>query len=100
MTVATGVFLLAIALGLANLPFFTRRILFVIRPASGEKSFAWRMFEVVLLYFVVGGLARVLEARSGEIYRQNWEFYAITFFLFLVFAYPGFVYRYMWRPHK
>jgi hypothetical protein len=100
VTETTGAFLLAIALILANLPFFTRRILFVIPPASGEKSFGWRLLEVVLLYFVTGGLARVLEARGGEIYRQNWEFYAITFFLFLVFAYPGFVYRYMWRRNK
>lgn len=100
MTAATGTFLLGIALILANLPFFTRRVLFVFRPASGEKSFAWRMLEVILLYFVVGSVARVLEASSGEIYRQNWEFYAITFFLFVVFAYPGFVYRYMWRGRK
>ena len=27
----------------------------------------------------------------------KWEFYAITFCLFRVFAYPGLIYRYFWR---
>ena len=29
--------------------------------------------------------------------RTNWEFYAVTGSLFLVFAFPGFVYRYFWQ---
>ena len=37
------------------------------------------------------------ESRAGPVYRQRWEFYAVTVCLFLVFAYPGFIYRYLWR---
>jgi hypothetical protein len=31
---------------------------------------------------------------TGEIYHQDWVFYAVTISLFLVFALPGFIYRY------
>jgi hypothetical protein len=100
LTSAAGTLLLLLAVLAANLPFFTRRILFVIQAKSGEKHLGWRLLEVVLLYFAVGGIARALESRAGEIYPQSWEFYAITFCLFLVLAYPGFVYRYLWQRHK
>ena len=39
----------------------------------------------------------LLEGKLGDIHKQNWEFYAINASLFVVFAYPGFVYRYLWR---
>ena len=51
-----------------------------------------------MLYFAVGGLAWLVERFSmGQVAAQNWEFYAVTACLFLVFAFPGFVYRYLWR---
>ena len=89
--------LLLIAFTAANLPFLIERILLVIKPKSGTKAFPWRLLELTLLYLVTGAIALALEARQGQIYSQNWEFYAITYCLFLVFAYPGFVYRYLWR---
>ncbi len=89
--------LLLIALIAANLPFMLNRILFVVKPAVGRKHVAWRLLELVLLYFVVGGLGMLLESRLGDVQSQHWEFYAITAALFIVFAYPGFVYRYLWR---
>ena len=89
--------LLLIAFTAANLPFLIERILFVIKPKSGTKAFPWRLLELTLLYVITGAIALALEARQGQIYPQNWEFYAITYCLFLVFAYPGFVYRYLWR---
>jgi hypothetical protein len=99
MNLATGLLLLVIALGAANAPFLSRRILLVARPAGhdrgNDKAAWWRVLEIILLYFLVLGVARLLEANAGEIYRQNWEFYAITASLFLVFGYPGFVYRYL-----
>ena len=55
------------------------------------------MLILALMYFVVLGLARALEAARGPVYPQNWEFYAVTVFLFLVLAYPGFVWRYLWK---
>ena len=55
------------------------------------------VLELVGMFFVVGGIAMLLEGKLGDIHRQNWEFYAINAALFVVFAYPGFVYRYLWR---
>ncbi len=94
------VFLLLLALIAANLPFFSERILFFIRPKAGVKKFGWRLLEVLLLYFVVGGAGYLLETKAGIVHEQDWEFYVITLCLFLVFAYPGFVYRYLWRKHS
>ena len=85
-----------IAFGAANLPFFTDRILFFVRPKAPPKRLAWRLLELVLMYFSVGVLALWLEARQGALYPQGWEFYAITFCLFVVLGYPGFVYRHLW----
>lgn len=89
--------LLIVALVAANLPFVTERILFVPRSRHGGKALGWRALELVVMYFVVGALARALEAHQGPIYHQAWEFYVVTICLFLVFAYPGFVWRYLWR---
>lgn len=89
--------LIVIAIVAANSPFLIERVLFVFQPKSGRKALGWRLLEVLILYLLVGVVARLLEARAGSVYPQSWEFYAITLCLFLVFAYPGFVYRYMWR---
>jgi Na+(H+)/acetate symporter ActP len=89
--------LLLAALAAANLPFVIERKLFVFKTGAARKAFGWRLVELTLLYFVVGALALAIEARQGQLYPQGWEFYAITYFVFLVFAYPGFVYCYMWR---
>ena len=59
------------------------------------KSLGLRLLELVVFYFLVGGIALLLEKRVGQIAPQNWEFYAITGALFLTFAFPGFVYRYL-----
>lgn len=89
--------LLLLSAVIANLPFFTERLFGVWMPKSGGKNLAWRLFEIVVLYFVAGGAAWLMESRFGPVHGQNWEFYAITACMFLVFAYPGFVYRYLWR---
>ncbi len=103
MSPAAGVYLLlAIAFTMANLPFVFDRIFFVLKPRTAGKGLGWRLLELVLLYFVVGGLALLLEAQGhGSVYAQKWEFYATTFCLFLVFGFPGFVFRYLWHaPRK
>ncbi len=104
MNAATGLLLLGVAIAAANAPFLSRRILLLVKPAGfdagGDKHAGWRVLEVVLLYFATLGLARLLEARAGQLYSQGWEFYAITAGLFLVLAYPGFVYRYLTRRRK
>ena len=91
--------LILLALLAANLPFVNHRLL-VIGPLCRPKSLAWRLLELVLLYFVVGGIGLALEKSAGQIAPQGWEFYAITGTMFLTLAFPGFVYRYlMHRQH-
>ena len=89
--------LLILAFVAANLPFLVERIFFVVKPKTGDKNVAWRLLELIVMFFVVGGIAMLLEGKLGDIHKQNWEFYAINASLFVVFAYPGFVYRYLWR---
>ena len=45
------------------------------------------------------GEALFLEQRLGQIAPQGWQFYAITGTLFITFAFPGFIYRYLFRKH-
>jgi len=89
--------LLILAFIAANLPFLFERIFFVVKPKADGKNVAWRLLELVVLFFVIGGIAMLLEGKLGDIHKQNWEFYAVNAALFVVFAYPGFVYRYLWR---
>lgn len=99
MSVTLGaLLLLAVAAIAANLPWLSNRFLFVI-PLQAKS--AWlRLLEWLLLYFVVGGLALGLEQRMmGGIHTQDWEFYAVTLSLFMVFALPGFIYRHDLRHH-
>jgi len=105
MTSGIGVAVVLIfAVLAANLPFINERFLgvFPLRPVyglmhEGGKAFWVRLVELVLLYGVAGGIARLIEGRIGGIAPQGWEFYAITVSLFIVLAYPGFVYRYLRR---
>ena len=89
--------LLVLAVVLANLPFLSERLFLVWAFARGVKSAWWRIAELVAYYGVTAAVAYWMESRLGPVYRQRWEFYAVTVCLFLVFAYPGFVYRYLWR---
>lgn len=86
---------LLVALVAANLPFLNERVLAVIPLASGRKSLALRLAELVVLYFVAGGLGLLFERRVGQIAPQGWEFYAVTGALFIVLAFPGFTWRYL-----
>jgi Protein of unknown function (DUF2818) len=85
---------IVLALLAANLPFLSQRLLAIV-PLSAGKNLAIRLAELVLLYFVVGGIGLLLEKRLGQIAAQTWEFYAITATLFITLAFPGFVWRYL-----
>jgi hypothetical protein len=98
---AAQIILVIAALLAANLPFLTQRTLLGIPCLKRDKAFRLRLLELIALYLLLGALAAWFESAAyGDIYRQGWEFYAITFCLFLVFAYPGFVYRYLWHKRK
>ncbi|MCL5669574.1 MAG: DUF2818 family protein, partial [Gammaproteobacteria bacterium] len=84
----------------ANLPWLSERILLVYPPKSGVKRVWIRLLEWLLMYFVVGLIALGLEQKlHGQPHTQDWEFYAVNLFLFLVFALPGFIYRYDLKSH-
>ncbi|HVZ42916.1 MAG TPA: DUF2818 family protein [Ramlibacter sp.] len=89
-------FVLVAAFLAANLPFVTRKLFGVI-ALPGGKNLAIRLAELVVLYFAVGGIGLALEKRLGQIAPQGWEFYAVTAALFLTFAFPGFVWRYLYK---
>ena len=90
---------LVAALCAANLPFLTQR-LFGVVPIGRPKNLAMHLGELVALYFVVGGIGLLLEKRLGRIAPQGWEFYAVTGALFLTFAFPGFVWRYLYKHRR
>lgn len=90
---------LVLAFAAANLPFLSQRLLGVVPLARG-KNLGVRLAELVLMYFVVGGIGLALEQRLGQIAPQGWEFYAITGALFLTFAFPGFVWRYLFKHRR
>jgi hypothetical protein len=93
------VMLVLLALLAANLPFANQRI-FLLGPQRKSKPLGWRLAELVVLYFVVGGVGLALENHGGQIAPQGWEFYAVTGTMFVTLAFPGFVYRYlMHRQH-
>jgi hypothetical protein len=82
------------ALVAANLPFVSER-LFGVVPLRERKSIGLRLVELVVLYFATGLLGVLLERRAGQVTSQGWEFYAVTGAMFITFAFPGFVWRYL-----
>lgn len=91
------VLLLLLSLLAANLPWFSERLFYAV-PLKSGKHIGWRLLELIVLYFVLGGIALLTEKKTmGQISSQHWEFYATTVCLFLVLTTPGFVYRYLWR---
>lgn len=82
---------------LANWPFFTERQFWVRQPPAGQKSFVFRLLELLVGYALVLLVGVGLEANMGAVQSQTWNFYAISALLFLVMAYPGYVWRYLRR---
>ncbi len=84
--------IIGLALLAANLPFF-------VGHSKGKKSIGLllRLVMLVVAYGVVGTIGFGLESYLGKTTGQGWEFYAITFAMFVTFAFPGFVYCYLLR---
>lgn len=81
----------------ANLPFVNQKLFGLVPLSRAVKPLWMRLIELCALYAVTGLVAYGLESRIGNAFSQGWEFYAITICLFIVLAFPGFVYRYL-RP--
>jgi Protein of unknown function (DUF2818) len=83
----------------ANMPFVAQRFLMFFQLQT-PKSLGIRLLELVIFYFLAGGLGLLLENRAGQIAQQGWEFYAITGALFITLAFPGFIYRYLLKHRE
>jgi len=95
MTQTASIWLvIVLAFVAANLPFASERLLCVL-PLPRGKGLGLRLAELVVFYFIVGGLGMLLEKHAGQIAPQGWEFYAITGAMFVTLAFPGFVWRYL-----
>lgn len=88
-----------VAFAAANVPFLTKRFLLLFLLKT-EKTLGIRLLELVIFYFIAGGLGLLLENRAGQIAPQGWEFYAITGALFITLAFPGFIYRYLLKHRE
>ena len=86
--------LLVLAFAAANLPFLNERV-FGLYALKGAKPFLVRVLELIVLYLLIGVVGMTLERMIGNAFKQKWEFFATTFTLFLVMAFPGFVVRYL-----
>lgn len=87
---------IALALILATLPFLSERLFALIALQRFPKKPFWlRLIELLAYYFLIGMLGFALESKLGNRFPQTWEFYAVTFCMFIVFAFPGFIYRYL-----
>ncbi len=87
-------FVIGLAFIAANLPFLAFNTI-----GKRPTSLLWRLAALIAAYFVVGAIGFAIESNLGKTTGQKWEFYAITFALFVTFAFPSFVYRYLLR-HK
>ncbi len=83
----------------ANFPFLTERGFGIKVLKQGLKPAWLRIVELLTLYLLVLGFARVVESSMGNAFPQGWQFYAVTVCLFLVLGFPGFVHRYLRRHH-
>ena len=86
--------LLVLAFAAANLPFLNERV-FGVFALKGLKPFVVRVIELIVLYVLIGAVGFTFERMIGNVFVQRWEFYATTFTLFVVMAFPGFVLRYL-----
>lgn len=79
---------------LANLSFISRRP-FGVLPRRTLKSAWLHVSELGAAYLVFLYFCLWMErAEHGVAYSQGWEFYAASLCVFLVFGFPGFVFRF------
>lgn len=94
----TKIVLFFIAIVAANLPWFSEKLLYVIPLKAGAKSLVWCFVELLIIYALVVIVAIYAEFVSyGGIAPQGWEFYSITACLFIVFTFPGFIHKILWK---
>lgn len=81
----------------ANLSFVSERLFGVIPLKIKQKAFGVHLVEIFVFYVLTGMCAYFLELHVGNVFTQTWEFYVITFCFFIVLAFPGAIFRYLWK---
>ncbi|SUA38090.1 DUF2818 family protein [Neisseria mucosa] len=90
--------LLVLALIFANAPFVTAKF-FGVLPLK-RKHIGHHLVELAAGFILTAILAYILESRAGAVQHQDWEFYATVVCLYLIFAFPCFVWRYFWHARN
>ena len=85
--------LLLLALLLANWPFFSARFL-LLGPHKAQQP-VYLLLEILFAYALFLASAWGLEGHFGQVQPQGWQFYAVSFCLFLCMGFPGLVCRYL-----
>lgn len=96
---AAGWGLILLAVVAANLPFLSERLLAVL-PLGRPKKLGLRLLELLAFGALTLAVGLLVETSIGQRHPQGWEFYAAFAFLFLTFAFPGFVWRQLRRPRR
>lgn len=70
---------------------------FMVTPLVKIKSLAVRLFELGVMYCLVGSIGFMIESYYANSVPQQWQFYAISLSLFVIMAFPGFIWRHLMR---
>ena len=81
---------------MTSLPFFLPRLLRTLRMTP-FKAFLTFVAASLLLSVIVIAIAMLFERRTGQHMSQSWEFYAVLACLWVIAAFPGFLWRYLRR---
>ena len=90
--------LLVLALIFANAPFVTTKFFGVFQLK--RKHIGHHLVELAVGFILTAILAYILESRAGAVQHQDWEFYATVVCLYLILAFPCFVWRYFWHARN
>lgn len=80
---------------LANLPFINKN-LFYIFPVS-YKNIKLYLIEWIFNFIIFLIISFGLESINSKVYHQGRRFYLILLCLYIVFSFPGFIFRYFWK---
>lgn len=70
---------------------------FFYKPYVSVKPFGARFVELLLLVCFVASIGFFIESYYANRFPQSWQFYVIGLCLFILLAFPGFVWRHLMR---
>ncbi|MFM2344819.1 MAG: hypothetical protein RLZZ210_1431 [Pseudomonadota bacterium] len=83
--------LLFFSILLANLPFIINISIF--NKIKSIRLIIWLAFYISLIFF-----SFFLENQQyGNVYKKEWDFYAITFCIYIILGYPSIIWQYLYK---